>query len=229
MRSRRQNRCPADRESSRAQQRPGALPSRWYAHRDGEGRSGYLCAATREHRGRRRLSAGKCERRSAAQIPRPSRRVCAATREHRGRRRLQAGTCERRSAAQIPRPSRRVCAQRLASTAAGDGCKRASVSTGAQHRHPDRPGRAPTRLERAATPPVRGTGRIELPDARQIGVRHDQPLAAGVLEIDLHPGVAALTLVIQHHPLAELRMRHPLAQPEPGRTLARGWRPVTDR
>ena len=52
-------------------------------------------------------------------------------------------------------------------------------------------------------------------DRLQFGVGEDQPLRTGRFKIHLHPGCGALTFCIQHHALAELRVRDPLAQFEP--------------
>src|SRR6202011_5753682 len=45
----------------------------------------------------------------------------------------------------------------------------------------------------------------------EIGVRQHQPLRALPLKIDLDPGMGSITLEIEHHPVAELRMPDPAA------------------
>src|SRR5580698_3371824 len=45
----------------------------------------------------------------------------------------------------------------------------------------------------------------------EIGVRQHQPFRALPLEIDLYPGMRSVTLEIEHHPVAELRVPDPAA------------------
>src|SRR5690554_3660201 len=63
--------------------------------------------------------------------------------------------------------------------------------------------------------PIRATHR-HWSECLQLGVGHHQPLAAFIVEVDLDARLGAVAFVVEHHPFAEQRVHHPLAEGEAG-------------